>query len=161
MKCPLQTRETAGLLAYSTRQEEASAEWQEHMESCSACRAFLTGQQAVWQALDAWEAPPVSPDFDRVMQRRIENECREPESWWIRLLHPSSALLRRGLSLAAAAVVLVVAGLMLDRPSTHPVSDRRPPQIESLQPEQVEHALDDLQMLSDFSSATRADAGEL
>jgi hypothetical protein len=33
--------------------------------------------------------------------------------------------------------------------------------VETLQPEQVEHALDDLQMLGDFTRAARSDTDEL
>jgi hypothetical protein len=42
-----------------------------------------------------------------------------------------------------------------------PLPQGQAAQLQSLQPEQVEHVLDDMQMLSDFTKAARSDAGEL
>ena len=164
MKCPMETGEIAELLSYSSRNPDAarSSEWERHLESCSACREFVAGQQAVWQALDAWEAPAVSGDFDRRLLRRIELESQPGRPWWVRWLHPGGPLLvRRGLPIAAAAGLLIVAGWMLGRPSLSRAPLPRSPQVEALQPEQVEHAFDDMQMLGDFTRVTRSDPAEL
>jgi len=165
MKCPLEIGEHAQLLAFGARKPDApgAAELERHVATCSACRQFVAGQQAVWQALDAWEAPPVAADFDRQLYRRIEQDRLLQETvWWRRWLGPlRPVVLRRGLPIAAAAGVLAAAVLMLDRPAVTPVSKPETVQVENLQPEQVQHALDDMEMLSDFTRAARADAGEL
>ncbi|MBZ5579210.1 MAG: hypothetical protein LAP40_21830 [Acidobacteriia bacterium] len=160
----MQSGETAALLAYSSGKPDAAraAEWEQHVESCSACREFVAGQQAVWQALEGWEAPPATDDFDQRLYRRMELERVRPQPWWARVWRPSgSRLVRRGLPIAAAAGVLIVAGLMLERPPATRAPQPRSPQVDVLQPEQVEHAFDDMQMLGDFTRATRSDAAEL
>src|ERR1039458_8261413 len=111
MKCPIETRENAELLlAYCTRKldAESTAMLERHMEICPACREFSSGQRAVWEALDAWEATPVTLDFDRRLYRRIDREV----SWWQLLMRPlGPALVRRGLPIAAAACLIVMGGL--------------------------------------------------
>ena len=164
MKCPMESGATAELLEYSIRAEAAppAPEWEQHLQVCLACRQFVARQRTVWEALDDWEAPPATADFDLRLQRRIELEAvRQP--WWTRWLQLSgSPLVRRGLPVAVAAGLLIAAGFILERPSATRVPPQRSPQVDTLQPEQVEHALDDLQMLSDFTDAARgADAGAL
>ena len=87
MNCPIESPEgPALLLAYGSRRLDAhaAAALEQHLESCSACREFVAGQSAVWNALDLWEAAPVSPDFDRRLYRRIEEQV----AWWELLLRP-------------------------------------------------------------------------
>ena len=125
MNCPLETRENAQLLLdYCTRklEPESVAVLERHIAICDACREFARGQRAVWQALDAWEAAPVSLDFDRRLYHRIEAHV----PWWSLLLRPfrppfNSVALRRSLHAAAMACLLVVAGIVLERPAISPV----------------------------------------
>jgi len=159
MKCPIETRESAELLlAYCTRKldAESTAILERHVEICPACREFSSGQRAVWEALDAWEAAPVTLDFDRRLYRRIDREV----SWWhlpMRRLRP--ALVRQGLPIAAAACLLVMAGVLLERPaSAPPAAQPQSAQVEALQPDQVEPALDAMHMLGEFSNRMPGDA---
>jgi hypothetical protein len=70
-------------------------------------------------------------------------------------------LVRQGLPVAAAAFVMLMAGALLQRPvRVEPLPQAESAQLESVQPEQVEHALDAMQMLSDFSHQVRAAANE-
>src|SRR5450432_234816 len=161
MKCPMETRESAGfLLAYGAGKldAETTALLERHIGVCQACREFAGHQRAVSAALDAWEAPPVSADFDRRLYQRIEKEV----SWWDLLTRPFRPMLvRQGLPVAAAACIMVMAGALLQRPATvEPAAPAESAQLESVQPEQVEHALDAMQMLSDFSHQVRAAANE-
>lgn|SRR5581483_1245831 len=158
MNCPIE--KSAEWLAFSAHRLEPpeTARLQKHLESCSTCREFVEKQQAVWQALDLWEAPPIAADFDRRLYQRLDQK----ETWQDRWLRPLRVLLvRQGLPVAAAACLIVVAGLVSQRPPD--VSHPRHAQtaVENLQPDQVDHALDDLQMLGDFTSAARSDASEL
>jgi hypothetical protein len=165
MNCPLQVPEDAQvLLDYGARKLDAArtAILEGHLEICPSCREFALGQRALWETLDTWEAAPVSRDFDRRLYRRIEQEV----SWWQALLHafrPGTArpsLFRRGLPVAAAAFLLVVAGLLIEQPadSPPPIKDRA--KVESVQPEQVEQALDAMEMLHEFSHHVRGDNPE-
>ena len=77
MRCPIESQENAELLlSYSARRlnPESTAILEAHMELCPACREFRDSQKALWEALDQWEARPVSPDFDRRLYRKIEEQ---------------------------------------------------------------------------------------
>jgi anti-sigma factor RsiW len=165
MNCPLDIPENAQvLLDYSTRKLDAArtATLERHMEICPACREFAAEQRAMWKALDSWEAPPVSQDFDRRLYRRVEQEV----SWWDLILRPfrpisfAPLMVRRGLPVAAAACLLVTAGVLIDRPAGSPAPKKDMAQVESVQPEQVEQALDAMEMLSEFSHHVRTDGQE-
>jgi len=162
MICPIETQEnTELLLAYSAGKLDAgtTSVLERHLAVCPACREFVGNQRAVWAALQTWEAPPVSPDFDRRLHQRIEKEV----SWWGRLIRPFRPMLvRQGLPVAVAACVVVIAATLLQqRPdAAEPFPPTESAQLEAIQPEQVEHALEDMQMLSDFSRQVRAAANE-
>jgi hypothetical protein len=62
---------------------------------------------------------------------------------------------------AAAAGVMILAGLMLERPAVTPVAPpQESAQVDVLGPEQVQSALDDMEMLRDFNHLVRADSAE-
>lgn len=152
MNCPLESQESSALLlAYSSNRLDAdrAVPVQRHVESCTACREFLAGQSAVWDALDLWKAEPVSADFDRRLYQRIEQHV----SWWDMLLRPfRPAFLHRAMPIAAAAGVLIMAGLLLNRPAVEPVpAPQQSAQVEALPADQVEHAVDDMETLNQFN----------
>lgn len=157
MKCPMEPDGNAGwLLDYESGKLDTGtrARLAEHLRDCAACREFSGGQHAVWEALDAWEPAPVSMDFDRRLYQRIEQQG----SWWSRLLHSLNPVFRHAVPVGAAAGVVIMAGLMMDRPAAKPVAPvQESAQVEPLQPDQVEHAVDDMQILRDFSNLVRAD----
>lgn len=161
MTCPLETQNAELLLAYSANKLDAETALlvERHLAICPACREFVANQRAVLAALQTWEVPPVSPDFDRRLYQRIEKEV----SWWDLLIRPFRPMLvRQGLPVAVAACVVVMAGALLQqRPdAVQPVPLTESAQLEAVQPDQVEHALEDMQMLSDFSHQVRAAANE-
>ena len=156
MKCPIETQETSELLlAYCARRLDAgtAATLERHMAACPVCREVYAGQQAVWDALDAWEAIPVSEDFDRRLYRRIEAQASTP--WWQRVVRPlTPVLVHRGLPIMAAACLLVVAGAILESPQW-PAGE---PRAEVVQADQVERTLEDMELLHSFSQEVRAQA---
>jgi anti-sigma factor RsiW len=157
MRCPIETQENAELLlSYSARRldPDRAAILEAHMERCPACREFRDGQRALWEALDEWEARPVSPDFDRRLYRRIEEQ--ERMGWWAHVFGPlRPAFLRPALPLAATACLVLVAGLLTVEPGriAPPVAVDSPQIREA---EQVERALDDLDMLRQFDLGAAA-----
>ncbi|HEY1336814.1 MAG TPA: zf-HC2 domain-containing protein [Bryobacteraceae bacterium] len=160
MKCPIQMRESAQLLLnYAACRLDAApaAELERHMEICPACREYAAGQRAVWQALDDWEATPVTADFDRRLYARIEKEV----SWWDLLLRPFRPIFaRQAMPVAAAAGVVLMAVVMMRPPAAPPHSAPAPTAhtaqfVEPAQAEQVERALDDVEMLSDIRREIR------
>ena len=151
MRCPIETQENAELLlSYSARRLDprSTAILEAHMEVCPACREFRDGQRALWDALDEWEARPISPDFDRRLYRLIEEQ--EQMGWWARIFGPMRPMfLRPALPLAATACLVLVAGIL----SVDPGRIAPPPSADTQQvreAEQVERALDDLDMLRQF-----------
>jgi len=159
MNCPIENQEGAEvLLAYGTRKLDAgsSAILEEHIKVCPACREFADGQQAVWKVLDAWEAAPVSPDFDRRLYARIENEV----SLWELFLRPFRPLLfRQGLPIAAAVGVVIMAGVLLDRP--YGMDPASPPQtsayVEAVGPDQAEHTLQEMETMREINRLVHPD----
>jgi hypothetical protein len=159
MNCPLETREDAQLLLdYCTRElaPESVAILERHIAICGACQEFARSQRAVWQALDAWEAAPVSADFDSRLYRRLEAQV----SWRDLLLRPfRHVALWWSLPAAATACLLLMAGVLLEHPAISPApAPNDMAQVDSVQPEQVEHALDAMEVLNEFSRHVRTDS---
>ncbi|MBI2681541.1 MAG: zf-HC2 domain-containing protein [Candidatus Solibacter usitatus] len=152
-------QEAALLLDYCAGRLEAGAarDVERHLAECARCTEFVAGQQALWNVMNSWQAPPVSADFDRHLDGRL----RETDSLlWIervtRALRPAFA--RPPLALAAVCLVMA-AGMLLRNPraSVAPSVDSHA-RMEQIEPEQVEKALDDMQMLRELSSAPSTDA---
>lgn len=159
MRCPIETQENAELLlAYCARRLDLETMHllERHMHCCPACQAFREGQEAVWKALDSWEALPVSPDFDRRLYRRIDQEASSP--WWSRFSRPLRPLLmRQGLPLAAAACLVMMAGIILERPAELSVPEPQA-QVETVRAEQVENTLKDLEILRQLKLTPAAES---
>src|SRR5215469_16088597 len=100
MNCPIKSGENSELLAYSQEKLDAAraAILKRHVDECAACREFVGGQRAVWSALDAWEPPAISADFDQRLYRLLNDP--EPAGGWQRWLRP--LLAHKSISLAAA-----------------------------------------------------------
>jgi anti-sigma factor RsiW len=153
MNCPIESREGAELvLAYCAGRLDGarSATLEEHLRICPRCHEFVEGQESVWKALDAWEAAPVSPDFDRRLYARIEKGV----SWWDLILRPFAPLfVRQGLPIAAAAAVVIMAGFLMERPGRLPSQVAGPTSatVESVAPEQAEQTLQDMEMMREIN----------
>jgi anti-sigma factor RsiW len=162
MNCPMESREHAQwLLDYRAGklEPELAARLEEHIASCGACEEFARGQRAVWEALDAWEAAPVSTDFDRRLYRRIEAQV----AWWELLVRPfrsgfRTMTPRRILAATAAACLLLTAGVLLEQPAVLPApAPTDMAQVDTVQPEQVERTLDAMEILNEFSQHVSTD----
>ena len=155
MKCPMDNLEgREQLLNYvsGSLETDASAALESHLEGCAECKRFTAQQKAVWDALDVFEPAEISADFNRRLYQRIE----QPITWRERLASPIRALqFWHGLPVAAAAAAaLLVGGLVWQRPSVkprHETPSALSAQVDALQPEQLESALDDMEMLRDLS----------
>jgi len=156
MRCPIETQENADLLlSYSARRlnAESTAILEAHMEVCPQCREFRDGQKMLWEALDQWEARPISPDFDRRLYRKIEEQSQS--GWWTRVFGAGRpAFLRPALPLAAAACLVLVAGFIIDNPAGVAAPVAETPQVREV--EQVERTLEDMQMLREFNLVSPA-----
>jgi anti-sigma factor RsiW len=134
MICLSKNEQGAELLAsYLAKTLDAPrrAELDRHIQECADCR----GLAMVWERLDEFAVPEVTPGFDARLYARIaREEARRP--WWLRLLWPPVA------PLAAASVVAVA--LFLYVPGKHDASK----QSSKTEIEQVAQAVDDLDLLT-------------
>ena len=156
MKCPMETGGSSGwLLDYAAGKLDAGtrAQLDAHLQTCPSCREFAAGQQAVWQALDTWEPAPISMDFDRRLYQRIEQHV----SWWSRITRPLNPLFRHAVPIAATAGVVLMAGLLIERPVAPPEMPAQESAQVELQPDQVERALADMEMLREFNQVVVPD----
>lgn len=161
MNCPLETPETANLLLdYCARKlsPEDMAVFERHAELCPACRRFADGQQAIWNALDSWDAAPVSSGFDARLYRRLESG----DTWRDRLLATFRPVLaHRGILAVAAACLLLVTGVLLERSGKPmPVPATPDSALVEVQAEQLEKALDAMDVLSEFNRKVRPESPE-
>jgi hypothetical protein len=151
MRCPIATGEGQLLL-----DPPRSASLAEHIRNCPACTEFSAVRQSVDIALDLWEAPAVSADFDSRLYGRIAREI----TWWELLVRPFRAPFASRVAPVAAALVLIVgAGLWIERPGALPAPPRSAA-VEALPPEQAEVALEDMETMQEFSRLLRADLAE-
>jgi anti-sigma factor RsiW len=154
MGCPTEDDEGEELiLAYGARTlaPEQQIELERHLGTCASCREKAEAQRAVWAALDAWTPTVVSPNFDDRLFRRIASE--EQSAWWQRLFAGNWSW-RPAVPVTVASAALIAA-FLLKSPllRTEPQSDAQP----KLQIEQVEHALDDMDMLKQLGVESALD----
>jgi len=152
MMCPMEAGGNADLLldyAAGKLKADIREQLEQHMKICAACGEFAGAQSSVWQALDEWEPAEVSLDFDRRLWARIE---QQDVPWWTRWMRPLNPLFRHSVPVAAAAGVMILAGLTLYRPAVEPPAPApTTAQVEALQPEQLQSALDEMETLREFN----------
>ena len=163
MTCSMENREERLLDFVSGSLESGEAAvFERHLEGCAECREFVAGQKQVWSALDAFEPASISADFDRHLYAAMART-----SWWDRVVASvttplrTPAWIRHGLPVMAAAAALTAGFILWDRPPKQPA---RPVQLsaaaDSLQPDQVQRALDDVEMLGQFNHRVASDSSQ-
>jgi anti-sigma factor RsiW len=134
MICLSRNEQGAELLAsYLAKRLDAArtAELDRHIRECADCRGLAT----VWERLDEFAVPEVTPGFDARLYARIAREEARVLGWrkWLRQIAP----------LAAAAVV--VALVLIVHPFGNPDAAKQASKTEI---EQVAQAVDDLDLLT-------------
>ena len=154
MNCPMRRAETTDLLVeYSARRLDASraAALERHVEGCAACSAFLSQQRAVWNALDQWEPPAVSMDFNRRLWQRIDRAAETP--WYRGLLNALRGANWKPVFPMAAAVLVIAGAFLLDHRNERVVApDAGTPGVSIIEADQLEQTLDDIQLLRQLDS---------
>jgi anti-sigma factor RsiW len=149
MQCPIEnTQQTDILLDYCANKlsPESAAEFERHMQSCSSCASLASTQRHVWTALDAWEAAPISEDFDRRLYARVEEAQAQKQRVWQRWFS-----WRPAMSFAAAMAAVVMFMLINTEPANQPVVQET--SRADVDAEQVELVLEDLEMLKQLSAS--------
>ena len=149
MNCPIQNNNSEILLDFCSRRLsfESTLLVEEHIENCQECKAMTASQKAVWDALDQWEAEPVSADFDRRLYQRIEKRGDGPWAWLAGLA--SGLQFRPALTVGAACATVLFAA-MLSRGPLLNISQQADSKdrVEVTDIEQAEQALEDMDMLN-------------
>ena len=156
MECPRENGSSAELMvAYTAGVLEASAQiaFERHMAVCEACRQMAAEQKAVWDALDAWRPAPISADFNTKLYQRISQDAAV--AWWQRPFRLNwSWALRPAVPVAAACAALMIAFLVKEPLTTHQTAVSVEQKVSI---EQVERALDDMDMLKQMSLTAPAE----
>ena len=131
-----------------------AAEIDGHIRECAECRELVDAQRSLWQTLDAWEPIEVSRDFDARLYARIAQADAEP--WYFRMWKPVLSVA----AVAAMAAVMIavrpgvkVEPIKVEAPATR--SSDTSAQVEQINIQEVQQALDDLDLLTPASSSTR------
>jgi anti-sigma factor RsiW len=129
-----------------------------HLEQCAECRELVEAQKTVWEMLEVWKPVEVSPDFDAKLYARIAQDNTEPawKRWFLRILQPAEpGVFWKPVAAVAAMGAVLSLALVVHAPfAAHPVAGDAAPQAQvqshsdKIDVEQVEQALDDLDMLT-------------
>ena len=126
----------------------------QHVESCAACRELVEAQRTVFTALDDFAAPEVSADFDQKLYARI---AAEKPAFWHRWL-PATPIALFFTTWWKPAVPVALAALALSAlffvRSSHSGAAQSQPGIGKADIEQVEQALDDMDLLTPAVSSS-------
>ena len=158
--CPTHNEKSAEILldyCAGTLDRHRVAEFERHALECEDCRKAIEAQRELWQTLDQWTPAGISPDFDARLYARIEQEqAKSPwAKWWAAILHPAtpSSLWKPAVSVAVAAIVLVV-GLLVHGFNPAPAANAgKQVRADSVDIEQMESTLEDLELLNPQTSS--------
>jgi hypothetical protein len=148
MECPKNGDRAELIIAYTARTLDAgtAAVFERHLESCASCRQMALEQRVVWSALDEFPPVQVSSNFDAKLYKRIAEE--QQSAWWLRdwprRWFPGTWTWRPAVRVAAVCTALIVAFLVKNSGIVSAPPEQTQPK---LQIEQVERALDDMEML--------------
>jgi anti-sigma factor RsiW len=121
----------------------------QHVESCAECRRLVEAQRTVYSALDEWTAPEVPLDFDQKLYARI---AAEKPAFWHRWL-PVTPIVWWKPAVPVALAALALSALFFVRTS-NPGPVQQQPGIGKADIEQVEQALDDMDLLAPATSSS-------
>jgi anti-sigma factor RsiW len=133
-----------------------SGAFEAHVAQCETCRQLVQAHKSMLRELDQWEAPPVSADFDERLYARIAQERSEP--WWKRswstLVSPVTGHLPWSKAIpVGAACALLAATFVVYPPASSNRTEPAPAvqRAESIDLDQVERTLEDLEMLKEIA----------
>ena len=159
MQCPVEHDETVDVLFdyVAHRLEPARHSVVEnHVATCSRCAGFTVSHVQVWQALDDWKGPVVSSDFNQRLLRRIYQTPAIP--WYQGLFEFRSGLTLKLAIPVMAACLVASTGFVFGYAAGQRGSGPSPVlHVDGRQADQLEAALDDLQLLRQLDSVAPSD----
>jgi anti-sigma factor RsiW len=149
MRCIKGTKDGAELLLdfCSGKLEPGQrAEFERHIAGCAECREQVDAQRLVWETMERWTPPAVSPEFNARLYERIAADASGWRKWLPGILRPAVPLsIGKSAALATACAVLMAAFLMR-APHSHETASQ--PDTEKVDIEQVANTLEELDMLT-------------
>jgi anti-sigma factor RsiW len=156
MLCFKDTKEGAELLVdfcAGSLEPAQAGKLERHIAGCLDCRELVEEQRAVWETLDRWTAPAVSPEFNARLYARVAEEASGWRTWLPGVFRPVVPYsIWKSAALAAACAVLVFGFLAppLDYRMSHRETE---PQAEvdkgeNVDIQQVANTLEELDMLT-------------
>lgn len=158
-QCPSETEKLREiLLEYPAGrlEPELKARLEKHLGECSACRDTVEAQTAMWNALDAWDAPVPSMDFNRRLWHEIDRVAAEP---WYKPRYRSLLDWRPLLPAMFATLLVLAAGLMITRSHDAPLQSVVPAGgVTAIDVDQAVSTLDDLHLLQQLDSVVQPES---
>jgi anti-sigma factor RsiW len=138
MMCPTKDKQSAEILleyCAGTLDPDRALEFEKHAAQCAECGRQVASQRALWQTLDQWTPAEISPDFDARLYARIAREEAAPlwKRWFTWGWKPAL--------ITAVACAAIAIGLFVRQPQL-------PSRADTVDIDQVEHTLEDLDMLT-------------
>ena len=129
--------------------EAEQLEFRRWLDQEPELRTLFEQQQALFRAMDLWESEAPSSNFDQAVYARIQHDA-EAQPFWHQLLFASW---KPALTAGLAAAALLLGTLVFDFESTQEptqVAVKSDPEAEYY--EEIERALDDMEMLVNFDA---------
>lgn len=129
-----------------------------HASQCARCASLKSAQAAVWLRMDEWKPARVSEGFNRELWRRIDAE-EQMSSWGFAGSRRFSFW--KQVAPLAVATALVVTAFVFDHSSARPgmmpvASTNTAISVSVSEADQLERALDDVQLLREVDAASAA-----
>ena len=117
------------------------------LETCPETRALYERQRAAWDTLELWEPVEPSSHFDRRLRERVD-ELANREPWYLRPFSTWRPTFAAGL----AALLIAAVGVVQQQPDAAAGRELAVVEDDELYLEQLNRALDDIEMLADFDA---------
>ena len=160
MKCPLENGNPEILLEYCAGKlgEAQARDFALHLAACDECSRLEAAQRTVWRSLDEWQEPSISPDFNRRLYAAIEREGATQSTVvrWFRWFESRwTPVDWRPILPVGAACLTLIAAVVIGVPTPPaPTSSETQTRIEKIDLDQVEQALDDVDLLKNLGSSS-------
>jgi anti-sigma factor RsiW len=140
-----------------------TAVFERHSDNCERCGRLRAAQSAVWRTLDEWKPAPVSESFNRELWRRIDADAAGLSGWSRDLAAALQFGFWRRVAPLAVALALIVTGFVLDHSGSPAVQSGHggngPIVMTTGEADQLDMALDDLQLLHEVDVAAKPASG--
>ena len=132
--------------------------FEKHAENCARCGELRAAQSAVWLSLDEWKLAPVSAGFNRELWRRIDADAETP-SWTRELGAALQVGFWKRLAPLAVAVALVVTAFVYDHSGKPQANATSRVVVTVSDADQLDRALDDIQLLHEATTPAKPASG--